>query len=110
MEFSGQYLKYSEYQTLGGTLDEMPFNVLEFEARQNVDKYTFGRLKDLEEQTQEVKMCVYKLIEMINSYNEYESHNKGVASESTDGYSVSYSSPSLAFTECIPYMYCGVDK
>ena len=45
MEISGQYLTYVEYKALGGTLTETPFKILEFEARQNVDKYTFGRFK-----------------------------------------------------------------
>lgn len=128
MEFSGQYLTYTDYQGLGGTLAEMPFNLLEFEARQSVDKYTFGRLKELEEQSQEVKMCIYKLIEVISSYDGYEVHNKSIASESIDGYSVSYSMPDSSFTETknsevknvvrdylvdcklddgTPYMYCG---
>lgn len=129
MTFDGQYLGYDDYKALGGTLDEMPFNVLEFEARQNIDKYTFGRLKELESQNQEVKLCVYKLIELIGSYENYETQNKGVASESTDGYSISYSTPSSTFIEAkdseikgvvreylvdckledgTPYMYCGV--
>lgn len=128
MEFSGQYLTYKDYQDLGGTLSEMPFNLLEYEARQNIDKYTFGRLKDLEEQIEETKLCTYKLIELISSYNKYEIQNKGVASESIDGYSVSYSTPNTSFTmaknseiedtiktylvDCkledgTPYMYCG---
>ena len=129
MEISGQYLTYVEYKALGGTLTETPFKILEFEARQNVDKYTFGRLKELETQNNEVKLCIYKLIEMIDSYNRQETQNKGVASENTDGYSVSYITPSTTITEAknseiqgvvkeylvdckledgTPYMYCGV--
>jgi hypothetical protein len=88
---SKPYLTYQEYKELGGTLDIMPFNLLEFEARTNVDKYTFGRLKNLSEQVQEVKMCVYKLIGILGSYQEYENQNKSISSESTDGYSISYS-------------------
>ena len=128
MEFSGQYLTYTEYKALGGTLTETPFNLLEFEARQNVDKYTFGRLKELGSQTQEVKLCIFKLIQMLDSYNKQETQNKGVASESTDGYSVSYITPNTTITEAknseikgvvkeylvdckledgTPYMYCG---
>ncbi len=131
MEFNGQYLTYEEYQGLGGTIPETPFNLLEFEARQNVDKYTFGRLKELEEQNQEVKLCVFKLISLINSYNGYETQNKAVSSESTDGYSISYGTPTTDFTKAknseiegvvkeylidckledgTPYMYCGADK
>ena len=59
MEFTKQYLTYEEYQELGGTLEETPFNILELEAQKNIDKYTFDRLKDLEEQINEVKICEY---------------------------------------------------
>ena len=89
MEFKGQYLTYDEYKALGGLLDQTPFNLLEFEARKEVDKYTFNRLVNLETQNQEVKLCIYSLIEQINSN---KANLKGVASESTDGYSISYTS------------------
>lgn len=89
MEFSGEYLTYEEYKALGGTLDLLPFNLLEFEARRKIDLKTFNRLVGIEEMPQEVKLCEYKL---INSIGEYITIlNKGnVASESIDGYSVSY--------------------
>ena len=89
MEFKGQYLTYDEYKALGGLLDQTPFNLLEFEARKEVDKYTFNRLVNLETQNQEVKLCIYALIEQINSN---KANLNGVASESTDGYSISYTS------------------
>lgn len=129
MDFSGQYLTYNEYLALGGTLDQMPFNLLEFRARQNVDKYTFGRLKDLDSQIQEVKLCINELINTINSYDAFKGANKGIASENIDGYSISYVTPSTNITEAqeseikgivkeylvdckledgTPYMYCGV--
>lgn len=90
MEFENQYLTYEEYVQLGGTLDETPFNILELEAQKNIDKYTFGRLKNLEQQINEVKVCIYKLINLIDTYNAYENQNKSVSSENTDGYSISY--------------------
>lgn len=93
MEFKGQYLTYEEYKALGGLLDQTPFNLLEFEARKEVDKYTFNRLVNLETQNQEVKLCIYSLIEQINSN---KANLKGVASESTDGYSISYTSQNNA--------------
>lgn len=89
MEFEGQYLTYNEYKAMGGLLDQTPFNLLEFEARKEVDKYTFNRLVNLETQNQEVKLCIYALIEQINSN---KANLNGVASESTDGYSISYTS------------------
>ena len=130
MEIEGQYLTYLEYQELGGTLPKTPFNILEFEARQNVDKYTYGRLKNLETQNQETKLCIFKLIGMIDSYNKLETQNKGVSSENIDGYGISYLQPSTTVTEAknseikgivkeylvdckladgTPYMYCGAD-
>lgn len=89
MEFEGQYLTYDEYKAMGGLLDQTPFNLLEFEARKEVDKYTFNRLVNLETQNQDVKLCIYALIEQINSN---KANLNGVASESTDGYSISYTS------------------
>lgn len=90
MEFNKHYLTYTEYKGLGGTLDETPFNILELEAQKNLDRYTFGRLQDLEEQVNEVKVCDYKLIELLNTYSFYDNQNKSISSENTDGYSISY--------------------
>ena len=91
MEFSGQYLTYNEYRALGGTIELTPFNLLEFEARRKIDERTFGRLKNVVEIPQEVKMCMLALINSINSYGSSANwNNKNIASESTDGYSVSY--------------------
>ena len=91
MEFSRQYLTYDEYKALGGTIDQTPFNLLEFEARRKIDERTFGRLKNVVEIPQEVKMCVFALINTLKSYgSSTESGNKNIASETTDGYSVSY--------------------
>ena len=94
MTFEGQYLTYAEYQALGGSaIGEMPFNLLEFEARRQIDIRTFNRLKDSEEIPQEVKLCVYNLINSINSFKTATSNvagNGNIASEKTDGYSISY--------------------
>ena len=129
MNFNGQYLTYNEYKQLGGTLDEMPFNLLEFEARQNIDKYTLGRLKELPSQVEDVKLCCYKLINYINSYKNLEEQDKSKTSENIDGYSYSYGSLDASqlnakvdgirdiirtyLLECklddgTPYMYVGV--
>lgn len=90
MEFENQYLTYNEYKILGGQLEEKPFNVLEYKAQKIVDKYTFGRLKNLKEQVQEVKMCIYDLINSLKSTSSIVNNNSNVASENIDGYSVSY--------------------
>lgn len=129
MEFIKQYLTYEEYRSLGGTLGETPFKILELEARKNIDKYTFGRLQKLESQIDEVKVCEYKLIGLIDTYASYENQNKNVSSETTDGYSISYGQVTenvskakqneikgiikTYLAECklddgTPYLYCGV--
>ena len=95
MEFSGQYLSYEEYRSLGGTLDLTPFNLLEFGARRQIDIETLNKLKSLEanEIPQEVKICEYNLINKLDEY--VKSMSKAVltgniASENTNGYSISY--------------------
>ena len=93
MEFNNQYLSYEEYKSLGGTLGEMPFNILELKARQIINERTQNRLKNIEEMPQEVKICVYDLINTMNKYNLSDnSTNSNVSSENTDGYSVTYKS------------------
>ena len=99
MEFKGQYLTYQEYQLLGGTLDKMPFNLLEYNARKKIDERTFGRLVDVGQEYQEVKLCVYNMITTLNSYSSYNTQNKAISSESTDGYSISYGTPQKSITE-----------
>ena len=99
MEFKGQYLTYQEYLALGGTLDEMPFNLLEYNARKKIDERTFGRLIDREQEYQDVKLCVYNMITTLNSYSLYDTQNKAISSESTDGYSISYGTPQKSITD-----------
>ena len=99
MEFEGQYLTYQEYKALGGTLDEMPFNLLEFNARMKIDERTFGRLVNKGQEYKEVKLCVYNMITTLNSYSSYDMQNKAISSESTDGYSISYGTPQKSTTE-----------
>ena len=95
MEFSGQYLTFTEYRGLGGTLAETPFNLLEFESRRQIDIRTQNRLKDIDSENipQEAKLCIYHLIETINNYAisiESATGNSNIASENIDGYSVTY--------------------
>lgn len=94
MQFSGQYLTYAEYSALGGTLKENPsFNLLEFEARKIIDLNTSNRLKECTELPQEVKLCEFELINSLESYSSSlvgSTQNKNIASEHTDGYTISY--------------------
>ena len=97
MEFKGQYLTYQEYLTLGGTLDEMPFNLLEYNARKEIDSRTQKRFIGIGNEYEEVKLCVYNLIPTIQSYD--TTQNKTISSENIDGYSILYGAPQKSFTE-----------
>ena len=95
MTFEGQYLTYNEYKELGGTLEETPFNLLEFEARKKIDERTLQRLKDIDsnEIPQEVKLCEFKMINSLQTYlktHESISEAAGIKSENIDGYSITY--------------------
>lgn len=92
MTFENQYLTYEEFSELGGEqIGETPFNLLEYEARKQIDLRTQRRLIELETIPNEVKMCMFNLINKINSYNTtIQDANKNVANESIDGYSISY--------------------
>lgn len=99
MEFSGQYLTYDEYKALGGSLDITPFNLLEFEARKKIDERTQGRLKCVDNIPQEVKICVFNLINIIKKYAESKTsgnnEKNNIASESVGSYSVTYNTITL---------------
>lgn len=95
MDFTNQYLSYEEYQELEGTLEEVPFNELEFECRRIIDSRTQNRLKNADEIPEEVKMLENKMIQTLQGYYvSLEKAQSGVASENTDGYSVTYISSS----------------
>lgn len=89
MEISDGYLTYEEYVNLGGTLDLLPFSLLEFEVRRKIDTRTFNRLKD-QEIPEEVKLCEFNMINSVDNYAKSLANIGNVTSESTDGYSVSY--------------------
>ena len=93
MEFSGQYLTFTEYRGLGGTLAETPFNLLEFESRRQIDIRTQNRLRGIDRANipQEVKLCIYHLIGSIDNYaKSIDGASDNVSSETIDGYSVTY--------------------
>ena len=92
MTFEGQYLTYTEYLQLGGSaIGETPFNLLEFEARNQIDLRTQNRLVNQITIPNKVKLCDYHLINKIEEYATKQVDVVGnKASENTDGYSVSY--------------------
>ena len=99
MTFEGQYLTKQEYIDLGGssTIGDMPFNLLEFEARRQIDIRTQSRLRNGENIPQEAKLCDNKLINSIMRYaeNKLKAENNDIKSESIDGYSVSKITPDM---------------
>lgn len=92
MTFENQYLTYSEYTSLGGEqIGEMPFNLLEYEARKQIDLRTQQRLKNVSPIPNEVKMCMFNLVNKINNYSKtLQQANSNISNESIDGYSITY--------------------
>lgn len=87
MEDTKQYLTYTEYQSMEGNLAEIPFKLQELKARKIIDNYTFGRLKNFTNQIEEVKSCMFELIENNNKIS-----NLGtIRSESVGKVSTTYS-------------------
>ena len=94
------YLTYSEYQSMGGALDEVTFNDLEFEAEALVNWHTFNRFKRDTTFPTELKRLMKYLISMAAFQNNMLSASGAtsassqvqgaIASQSNDGVSVSY--------------------
>jgi len=57
------YLQFTEYQSLGGDLEQPEFNRQEFAARKEIDFYTFNRLREIDPIPENLKMCVLELIQ-----------------------------------------------
>lgn len=114
MDFSGQYLTYNEYKVLGGQLDQTPFNLLEYDVRKEIDKQTLGRLINLEEQREEVKMCVWELINLQQSINNgvdisgnvINYTNKEIVKAKSD--TIMRYLLNCKLEDGTPYLYCGV--
>ena len=65
MEDSEQYLTYEEFKAMGNTIDQVPFNLAEAEARYIIDRETFCRFQKSGERPDELKKCMNKLINTI---------------------------------------------
>jgi len=90
------YLLYSEYVAYGGNLSETAFNRVEFKARKIVDQKTFGRLINATVISEPVKRLMFELINTINNLDtESPGYQPAIASESNDGYSVSFYTGSI---------------
>jgi len=96
-----QYLTYDEYAEFGGTLDESTFNELEFDARAFVDWVTFNRLQNDTTFPEAVKMCMYRLIQILQAKLAASATPQldgstvgvvgaGITGQSNDGVSITY--------------------
>ena len=90
MQSSEQYITYEEYRCMGGTLDKTPFNILEFKARKKIDERTQNRLCGISIIPEGLKYCAFELIKVLDKSEKESSKDKTIASESIDGYSVTY--------------------
>ena len=98
------YLSFDEFEDMGGTADETAFENLEFEARAQIDYWTFNRLQNEETLPEAVKRCMYKLITLIQDQQaliessvpsgESSSTAAQIMSQSNDGVSISYNTAS----------------
>ena len=89
------YITYAEYQANGGKLTETAFDLNIKEAQAKIDYYTFGRLKNDTAISENVKLVLVKIIDMLNSFNSYQSMVTDttapiVSTASNDGVSISY--------------------
>ena len=89
------YITYDEYKEYGGTLNESTFNSLYYDAQIKIDYYTFNRLKNDTKFSVKIKLCITKIISLLNTYNEYQKlvtdvNKPVISSQSNDGVSVSY--------------------
>lgn len=80
------YLSYTEYKELGGTMNEATFNKNEFEIENKIDYLTNGRIKNLSQVPQAVKMLCFRLgtsfwerVE-IDAPNNLTSYSNGIES------------------------------
>ena len=88
------YLTQPDYVSLGGRLDEATFNSIIYDIQYHIDWITFNRLKNETVIPEEVKRCIFSIIDIFikqkNLLASTEDSNKEITSMSNDGVSVSY--------------------
>ena len=96
------YLSYTEYKELGGTMNEATFNKNEFEIENKIDYLTNGRIKNLSQVPQTVKMLCFRLgtsfwekVE-IDAPNNLTSYSNGIESFGYANTTTSSQSPSTS--------------
>lgn len=83
MKFENQYLTFDEFVGLGGNMEIMPFNLLEYEIEKKIDELTFNRFRKTTVYPKELKLCIYNLINDSNADD-----NSNIVSETIGNYSI----------------------
>lgn len=79
------FLNYTEYRSMGGTLDNSAFTSLLFKAESKVNKRTFGKARKLEVYPPELKYLVFGIINLLEKNTidrdiNVSSYNNGIES------------------------------
>lgn len=101
MEVITKYLSYDEYMECGGTLEESAFFDYAYDAASIIDWYTFNRLDKMTTIPNEVKLCMLRLINLLNAKTQaaglgmdtdgnLTGARGSLASESNDGVTTTY--------------------
>lgn len=89
------HLTYADYLTLGGTVSEAEFPMLEARAHRIVDTLTHGRLADESPLRDTVRYCLVQLIRAIAADDALTGGSgREIKAMSNDGVSVTYGSAS----------------
>ena len=89
------YLTYPDYTSYGGALDERTFLQYLFSAEAYLNYVTFGRLKKDKVIPEEVKICLFTMISLMDIRNTSitglnADGSASIRSQSNDGVSITY--------------------
>lgn len=89
------YIDLAYYVNGGGkvTMDDAAFSRNEFRARKIVDRYTQGRVKNMAEVPESVKLLMVELVTLESTQGAGVMENQAVQSFTNDGYSETYADP-----------------
>lgn len=79
------YITYEEYENFGGTLDDTTFEQIYYQAKSFIDWVTFDRLVNEETFSDEVKRCMFDLINMLYNKQLALTPNATTSSSGTEG-------------------------
>ena len=85
-----EYLKYDDYEEMGGTLEEEIYPRHELRARRLIDRITHGRLKEEKTVRECVKYCMFELIGALAADEACGAQGREISSMSNDGVSMSF--------------------